>query len=157
MFYWKEQALEFSRFHEREDDGSVGYCMHYTDDIKNVAIDFKNSHLEALSGICNVSCLFPNCRNLLVVLPHKSPGDHDIRFFYTREEDEPYFEVPDMVLSWALVRDEILEAYGELNDDDNTKLIEKYPPPKLYAVEAIPVRRKPKGSRFKDGRIPRDV
>jgi len=115
--------------------------MHFTEDIENVAFDFQKDPLQSDREVRNVACLFRGCENLLVVLPHRELGGQDIRFFYTKEKDCPHFEVPEIILSWDEVKDEIVEQYNELDPEG------KWGVPNLHAVEVSPIREMSNGIR----------
>lgn len=153
IFYWTMESCPISKFHHSKEDGlsdgedGESPLMHFTGDIENVAFDFRNDPPKSLCEIMDVACLFPGCKNLLVVLPHRQLGSQDIRFFYTKEKDYPQFEVPESMLSWDIAKDEILEQYKELDPEG------KWGVPNLHAVEVSPIRKIHNGIRDKVRRV----
>jgi hypothetical protein len=144
FLYWSDRGFPSWQFEYDDHDMSC---------IKFVAIDHDQTH-SSLEIAQDISTIFPGCRALLIVLPHKAlTDDEDVAFSAVdKDGDNLTFQVTyqDKLcrMNWKSLENTLGIAYEDLREEEEAKeeeeveeesrFKEEHDIPSFYPIEVTP-------------------
>ncbi|KAF5676934.1 hypothetical protein FHETE_1941 [Fusarium heterosporum] len=133
IIYWNKWEFKWDQF--VSDNHQLTY-------VENVAIDCTEED-DCFHLAHDMVAAFPQCKNLLVVLPHKPLPLGDVGFFHINDNEEVFIKHIEGLFKWQYFKWELEASISDMPmDDDEDGLLfgDVHEIPRLHAVEVVPIR-----------------